>query len=138
MPLIYQERLVQTAFTEISATTSTTSTTMVDLLTLTITTGANPVIAYCSMGSEQSATNGWVEVRLTIDGTVVGAGMAYHSVSSGNGNSGSFMYKSSPLTPGSHTFKIQYLAGAAVGGTVSITPSNTWNHATLYLEEVTF
>jgi len=136
MPLFYQESVVQTAFAEITTTTSTTSLTHVDLLTLTITTGANPLLIYVSMSSENSAANGWVEAQLIVSG-VVSAGTAYHSTSSGFGNTGSIVWKTPPLTAGSQLIRLQWHVGALIGGSATITPSNGVNHATLYVQEVT-
>jgi len=136
MPVLYQEGIRQTAYTEITTSTTTTSTTYVDLLSLTITTGANSVIAHFSASNANSADTQWTEFQLVLDGTPL-RGIAYESVSSGNGDSGSIVYKTSVLTAGSHTFTIQWHIGPFSGGNANLDPSSSIGHASFYLEEVT-
>lgn len=135
MPLHYQDAILQTAYTEISANTTTSATgTPAPLMNLTMTTGANPVIVYFSASCGNSASNAWTEFRLVLDGSPV-RGIAVFSVSSGNGNSGTLVYKTSVLPPGLHTFAIEWRVGSG-SGTAYIYASSQGN-ASLYLEEVT-
>lgn len=135
MPLLYQGGCLQTAFTEITVNTTTSATTYSgSLLSLTITTGANPVIAHFTASCGNSAATQWAEFRLLQDGTPL-RGIAMFSTSSGNGNSGALVYKTDPLTEGSHTFVIQWRMG--ITGNASINPVTlVVDHCSLYLEEV--
>lgn len=138
MPLFYQDSILQTAFTEITVNTSTSATTYSgSLLSLSVTTGANSVILYLSVSCGNSAATQWTEFQLLQDG-VAKRGIAVFSTSSGNGNSGELIYKTSPLTAGAHTFTVQWHIGTFAGGTGTVNPATlVVDHATLYLEEVT-
>lgn len=134
MPLLYQDSVVQTAFAEITGNTTTTATTYSgSLLSITVSTGANPVIVYFSAAPGNTSATIWVEFQLLLDG-VAKRGCATFTTSSGNGNSGEIIYKTAALAAGSHTFTIQWKVG---GGTGSINPTLGTDHATLFLEEVT-
>lgn len=137
MPLFYQDGIIQTDFIEVTVNTATTSTTFVNLLTRTITTGDNPVIVRFSASCGNTSATQWTEFRLVID-SVATTGFAIFSTSSGNGNSGALVHKTAALTPGAHTFNIDWHIGTFVGGNATINPTtvNT-DHAVLILEEVT-
>jgi hypothetical protein len=136
VPLVDPVKLVQTAFTELTSNTTTTSGTFVDLLTLTITTGANAVLVHfsVSVNNNDLFAQQQQQFQLLVDG-VATRGCSVRSINSNHANSGGLVYKTGVLTAGSHTFKIQWLTG---GSTAQIRPVATaTEHASLILKEVT-
>jgi len=138
MALVNTTRLVQTAFTELTSDTTTTSTSFVDLLTITVTTGANAVILHFSVAANNSSIFAQHQqyFRLLVDGAAT-RGCSMRSVNTNHAASGGIVYKTSVLTAGSHTFKIQWRTNSALA-TAQIRPaSEPTEHASLILEEVT-
>ncbi len=136
MPLVDPVKLVQTAFTELTSNTTTTSGTFVNLLTLTITTGANAVIVHFSVSVNNSDIffQQQQQFQLLVDG-VATRGCGVRTVNSNHALAGGLVYKTSVLSAGSHTFTIQWLTS---GSTAQIRPASTsTEHASLILKEVT-
>lgn len=136
--LVDTVRLVQTAFAELTSDTTTTSTSFVDLLTITVTTGANPVILHFSVSANNNS--GFFQhqqyFQLLVDGSAT-RGCSMRSVNSNHAASGGLVYKTSALTAGSHTFKIQWRTDSGLA-TAQIRPASQPNeHASFILEEVT-
>lgn len=95
---------------------TTTSSTFADAtgMSITITTGANPVlIGISGSGSHSGATN-QCRVDIDIDGSRQGQTVGLISAIPGAGLSNiSFVYQSATLTAASHTFKMQIATDAA-------------------------
>lgn len=135
MPLLYPDSILQTAFTELTANATTTATGYSgSLLSVTITTGANPVIIHFSVSCQHSSSNQRNDFRLLVDG-VARRGVSVFSPSNLNGNSGALVYKTTALSAGSHTVTIQWRVAAGTGQ-IPVT-STVVDHACLFVEEVT-
>jgi hypothetical protein len=135
MPLAYQIDIPQTAYTQITSDTTTGSATYVTLLTMSVTTGANPVIVeFVSAADCSSVGNQTINFRLSIDGSVI-RGSAIRTEGSTDTYSTAIIYKSAALTAGSHTFLIEW---SVSGGTGRIRPTTVPDdHASLAVHEVT-
>ena len=110
---------------------TTTSTSLVDLTgaSITLTTGANPVlIGFSVVVNENSAAN--VTFNVDIDGTLQ---MGTIGLSEAHGGTGinmmqTFVIRTAALTAASHTIKIQWLVTAGTGTVLANTdrPYNFW------------
>jgi hypothetical protein len=134
MPIMYQDCLIQVASTEITSDITTTSTTFIDLMTLTVTIGANPVILDFSVSCNNTGMFNQCDFQLLVDGGIT-RGITVYTSTSENASSGAILYKTSALTAGSHTFKIQWRVDAGTGQVRPVTTAV--EHAILILEEVT-
>jgi len=127
------ERLVQTAFTEVTSDTTTTSTTFVDLLSITITTGTNNLLIYVSHSfGNTSAFGAQVFVRLVLDGAAVRG--AADQASSTFASSGAIASKKA-VTAGSHTIKVQWRVGGSTGQCRPVAAPDSEHCALLVIEE---
>jgi hypothetical protein len=133
MPLFRQPQVIQTQYSALAVDTSTTSTSFVDLMSLTLATDSNRTITYFSAAGNNATSATALRFQLLIDG-VVTRGCNTRCVSSGNGGTVSLVYYSSVLTPGSHTFKIQWSVSAGTG-TINAS-TGTSDNAVLLVEEV--
>jgi hypothetical protein len=125
-------RIIQHTFNEISADTTTTSTTFTNLLTRTITTGANKIDIHFSCSASESTNNAQIYFQLLIDGSPVrGTGNHYTPANATRANS---LVYSTTVTAASHTFTIQW---RVTSGTGQIRPVTTINeHASLLIHEI--
>lgn len=126
---------MQTGFVEITSDTTTTSGTYVDLLSLTLTTDANMVeIHFTASVSNTAAFGSSPSFQLVIDGSAV-RGAKVRVLEAVEASCAAITYRSSQLTAGSHTFKIQWLTDTS---TARIRPVTTINeHASLLVNEIT-
>lgn len=127
------QRLVQTAFAEITTDTTTTSTSFVDLLTITLTTATNNLLIYVSHSfGNTSAFGAQVFVRLLLDGAAIrGAG---DQASSTFASSGAIITKEA-VTAGSHTIKVQWRVGSNTGQCRPVAAPDSEHCSLLVIEE---
>lgn len=102
-----------------SANVTTTSTSLVDLTgaTVTLTTGANPVLVGQACQSSNSGGDGFCYFNIDIDGTLqmgtTGIGLQTYSATASSNSSFSFL--TAALTAASHTIKMQWRVSAGTG-----------------------
>ena len=125
--------LIQSLFTNVTADTTTTSATFVDLLTQTITTGANSLELLFTISASTSSGNKNIGFQILIDGTVQrGGGL---STSSANSSISGVVSHKATVSAAAHTVKVQWLVS---GGTAAINVATTpaEYHASLWVKEV--
>lgn len=148
--------LVQTAFTNVPDGTNptTSSATFADLLTLNITTGANPLVIFASASAElgpvgegDPIVQSTIDYRITIDGAPL-AGSGFSALFPANASpvpatpqaAAVAPIKTTALIAGAHIVALQWRAGTVEAGsnTASIDPTtvNGGEHASLFVEEV--
>jgi hypothetical protein len=128
--ILVPESFAQSVYSEITTNTTTTSTSYVNLLTNTITTGANKVIIIASISGLISATGFQIDWQITLNGTPVRGGS--YRPSTTVSNSGALFYNGT-IGQGAHTILLQWRVGS---GTGTINPATGTQHASLSTSEV--
>lgn len=130
-----QPSTVQTQYSEITTNTTTTSGTFVDLLTVSITTGATSIIIQATGSASNTNANQSAEFRITLDGVAVGGGANARCVAA-NVAAAFAITKKVSVSAAAHTVKLQWLRTA---NTARIDPSGSpdTEHASLLVQEVT-
>lgn len=107
---------------------TTTSTSLVDVTgaTVTLTTGANPVLAGCAMSQSNATATARNDFNIIVDAALeLGAkGIGMIDVAGGTRANGSFAQQTAALTAASHTIKMQWEVSA---GTGSIHADSNWS-----------
>lgn len=137
MPLFVPQSLLQTTFDSIAVDTTTTSTTMVDLMSTVITTSGGALCIFFVGNASATASNETILFRLLVDG-VQQIGCGVRNSQANISECASIAWRTSPLSPGSHTVLIQWSIPSV--GTAQILPatsSNATSNATLLIQEVT-
>jgi hypothetical protein len=129
------QTLLQTAFSEITADTTTTSASFVDLLTVTLTTGANSLLIMAAANISNASANVNVQVRVTLDG-VAQRGSLTRSPSASGCQAVAITLKRT-VSAGSHTIKVQWLTASSTAQCRPITAAVDKEHASLLVQEVT-
>lgn len=119
---------VQSAEAALSADSSA-STSFADLLSVTLTTGANVLIAKSTFSGTAGVASG--TVRILLDGLVVRGSTVT------TGARASAMQHRATVTAGSHTVKIQWRAGTLGSFTCNPASAPDADHASLVAEEYT-
>ena len=129
--------LVQVVETNITgdSTNNVLSPTFTDLLSSTITTGANFVIIRFTASGDNTNNGRAVKFRITVDGTVV-AGSAFWVTTAGNSSSMAIQRKVA-VTAGSHTIKAQWQPSANTAR-ISVATRPDQDHACMIIEEVLY
>jgi hypothetical protein len=139
MPLVIPppQTFLQSVWNEISADTTTTSTTLVDLISVSITTGANQLLIWFSASLSMSVSGSGYRVRfsLQLDGAVI-RGFIINPLGGSIPYCVPYVYKKTGITAAAHTVKIQW---CVVGSTTArIRPVTTiLEHCSLMVAEVT-
>lgn len=122
----------QTGFLEITSDTMTTSTTFIDLLSMSITTGANAVLIWFTCSFSMTAPLNFGHFRIVVDGTTKRA-VAASIAASNDVVCAAIVYKDS-VSSDSHTITIQWKVDS---GTARIRPvaDPDHEHASLLIIE---
>lgn len=96
---------------------STTSTTMVDMtnMSITLTTGANPVEIHFSAGVGHDTNSGVCKFQLVIDGTPVANTLTEIRTPTNSTGPAVHLMWIQTMTAGEHTFKVQWCVSAGTG-----------------------
>jgi hypothetical protein len=139
MPLVIPppQTFLQSVWSEISVDTTTNSTTLVDLISASITTGANQLLIWFSASLSMSVSGLGYRTRysLQLDGVALRGFMA-HPVGGSVSYCVPYVYKKTGITAAAHTVKVQWCVVGAT--TARIRPVTTiLEHCSLMVAEVT-
>ena len=130
----HSQELVQTQMVEVILDTTTASATFVDLLSLTLTTGANSIIVQATFAAGNTNANIDEFFRVVIDGVAVrGAGIRV--ITSSGASSGAISCKRA-VTAAAHTVKLQWRTSNNTARIRPVTAPDA-EHACLIVSEVT-
>jgi hypothetical protein len=127
--------LLQTSLLSVAADTTTTSTTFVDLLSITLTTGANKLLIHAAGAISNAGANVNMKLRLLVDGVSIG-GIQLRSPAAAIGTGFALVDKVT-VTAGSHTVKLQWLTASSTAQCRPVTGNVDGESANLLIEEVT-
>ena len=135
MPLFNQPQLLQTAEARITVDTTNSTAGWQTLLTVTMVTGANPLLISAVGSISQSAFANVMNTRITVDGASYG-GCTIKCQANNQGSPFALKVKTAALTAGSHTILVQW---QTAGGTQQCRPvaNPDAESASLVIEEVT-
>jgi hypothetical protein len=136
MPLFNQPPLLQTVATQVTTDVTNAVAGWQPLLTINITTGANPLIISAAGAISNTGTSNNMGLRVTVDG-VSTRGVQLRSPAINTGAAFSINVKTAPVSAGAHTIILEWQTSAGTEQCRPLTANIDGESASLVVKEVT-